>query len=348
MTASSSQTSKLISFGCFALTLVILSRVEAYEINWDSGKNRRNTVPTKSLQSIKFSNGIVLTQVRLGEDGERLVINNPKGNEESVLFEDDRVYIEAAWPNKGAASIAIVSHRCSGNGIQCSWVATDIVLVDGNRIRTYEITDRTFKLIARLDSAKVTSAVAKNVVVGKDAYGSDVIGTLEYLPNKGFIDSRMKRKYRQLVGSYPEDFFERKLAREPLAKLIGSEKFKKLRLSMGVSSGSTLHNYRYLHFVGCTPHRCGAFPAGAVVIDTVDDDIWWLQTNENGGYESGGSRKLLESETSGLKNAFKSTWLSKDAISLGIDKNGNPTLVERTKCEVESETPRYERPRCEK
>jgi hypothetical protein len=339
MTASSSLTRRLLGFLCFALTLVLLSRAEAYEINWDS-KNRK----LESLEKIRFSNGILLTRIKNSESGQKLVIRNPIGNEESVLFEDDYALIEAAWPNKGAASIAIVSHGCSGTGTHCSWVATDLVLVDGKRIRTYEITDRNFKLKARLDSTRVVSVIANNVVIGEDAYGSDVVGTLEYLPGKGFIDSRMKRKYRQLVGVYPYDFFEHKLAREPLAKLIGSEKFKSLRLSMQVATPSELHSYRYLSFVGCTPSICPG-NEGVVVIDTIGDDIWWLQRKAD-VIESGGSRKLLNSDTPGLKNTFMSIrW---GPGPLGIDKNGNPKLVERTKCVDEHETPRYERPRCAK
>ncbi len=213
--------------------------------------------------------------------GDQLFLKTPDTSPE-IYIEDDHVTIHDAYPNISKANVAIISHQCGGSGSMCGSRYTYLVEIKKNSVDKFFISDEPFGIKISLNEGQLKSAIA-NVVLGEDSYGSKVRGNVEFVLDQGFVHPEMKPYYRDLLGKYPWDYFDHKVAREPLAKSTSIEKFRDLRTHIQFASNNKLENYRYLIIEGgCKPHVCDSESGteATILIDTVSDNLWWIERHK--------------------------------------------------------------------
>ena len=252
------------------------------KITWNSKDRNYET-----LTSVRFTNNTSLIYKSKPNDyssSPKILLSNQNGVTKEFLT-DDHVYIEAAYPSADKAEIAIISNVCGGSS--CYLKDTYLVTqVDGS-LEKFLIGSRQIKFEATLSNKELISATS-NVLLGIDNYGSEYFGEVVFVKDKGFVLPSMKNYYKELLGKYPWDYFDNKVAREPLVSKIGVEKFKQLRNYLEVASGVKIIDYRFLAVNGCLPHACGDSFA-VIIIDTKNDDLWWIKIAGD-VIESGGTK----------------------------------------------------------
>ena len=279
-----------------------------------------------SLQTIKFSNGAQLIyRDPAGGFGTRQILIRENNGLEKTYLQDDHVYLNAAFPSPENAQVAIVSNTCGGSA--CGFITTYMILPDKNGLKKYRISwQDTYQFIAELNKEGLVSAKASNVLLAVDDFGSNVMGPIEYLNEKGFILPSMKSQYKPLISEHPDKFFDDKAAREQLAKLLGLDRFRALRDNMQVASQSKLLDYRYLVLIGCMPHNCGD-SYGAVVVDTTNDNLWWVSVVD-GKQASGSNIELTKAQIPLYRALFEQIDL-REGLQLTFTDNGRFVIGSR-------------------
>ena len=278
-------------------------------------------VPTKGLPSVQFRNGsrlVALKEPGAFSDG-RIVLKD-KGNEVGKDFlGNDRVYINAAFPSRTSAGLAIISGECAGNASFCATRDAYLVLAEGGTLKAYGYGDSRSEILVNIDGAGRVSAKVSQVVLGKDAFGSDIYGSLSFTPGKGFIDTRAKEYYVYLVGKHPSQFFDDPIARRKLAAITGMEKFREVRLAFDVGGAISVEKWRFLLVTGCMAHNCDD-TSGVVVIDTTNDDCWLLR-RKGGTFDAVGSRAIEKYEVERFEELLSGIELVK-GYTLGVGSDG--------------------------
>lgn len=278
------------------------------------------------LDNVTFINGAELSHLKTNPDdifGQKIILKSSDTSQNKTIFEDSIAKIIAPFSGNTAAKFAVVYHTC--NGSACNEVPTYLILPEGETLQQYFISDYSFKLDIKYSASKLISAKATNVYFGKNSYGDWITGTLVFLENKGFVDSRMKNYYKRLIHTHPGEYLNDKFARASLVKLTGAAGFRKLREAMVVSSDSQSRvvNNSFLVLTGCMPHRCGDTFA-IIVINTVNDDVWYFYI-EDKKYQAAGSRKVESSEIFNMRNIFESI-REVGGFKLSIDNEGLPII----------------------
>lgn len=249
------------------------------------------------LRSVQFKNGSHLIALKNKPDdySNGKILLKDKGNSLGKdLLNNDRVYINAAFPNRTYAELAIISGECAGNASFCGIRPAYLVVAEGGMLRAYEYGDSRSEILMKIDGAGGVSAKVSQVVLGMDAFGSDIYGNLTYVRGEGFIDVRAKQYYVELMGKHPSKFFDNINARAKLANTIGVEKFRELRASFNVGGTIYFTNWRFIVVTGCKAHACDD-TAGVLIVDATNDDFWLLH-REGKTFDTVGSRAIEKYE----------------------------------------------------
>lgn len=292
----------------------------AADVFYDGAKLSNN-----NIQNVIFRNKAelsVLVQKDYAVGNQQLILKSSGDGRTSVFIEDDIVSIDYVYPDNKSAIFAIVTGACSGNACSSS---TYLVTPENKGLAKYLIADGTFKFNAKVSNEKILSANVTNIYIGTDSYGDKKFGNLKYFDGKGFVDPNAKPIYKKLIGAYSFDFFEEKKLREPLVRMIGTERFKNLRNVMETSFPSELIRNRYVLFSGCMAHSCGSKYTGSVLIDIVTDDVWWFYQNDS-ARQFGGTRKFDSAEIQNLRSILEAHEFSTDSL-MSISADGEATLV---------------------
>ena len=237
-----------------------------------------------------------------------------------LVAANDSVQIEAAYPTARRAGAVVVRDICTGTKCRLHDVA--LVVPDKELVRIYRA-DSAQKISVSLSNGEVARATAKRVWMGYDSYGSDRYEDRELVKGAGFVTLKAMRKWLVLVGEHPEAFFDNKVLRKRLASIVSLEQFKELRQTMGVAGDGVLLDGRFVLLTGCRPHDCrGNY--GAILIDTVTEDLWWTQYSQSGRSGSGGTTLLTERDrrTDRLRELLPPETRQADDEALTINEAG--------------------------
>ena len=255
---------------------------------------KENSKKTEDIEIVKFSNGETIKNIKSSPDpkeiwGYKIGVFDSKNKAKYVSdpIQNDIVSIEAAYPNAKEALVAVVSSGSSGSC--CPFKTYYVAYITKNQLFVHELNT------SMTGDIQINVNINKRVLVGIEAqnvsessenkYGDRIKGTRSLVPEKGFIKKEFKRKFIELVGVHPEDFFSHKLHREKLADALGFENFKKLRRFMTVASDSELEDGQFIVFSGMLPHSGGS-QSGAVVIDAINEQYWSFWFDEESNYSS--------------------------------------------------------------
>lgn len=276
----------LLTVSLLSAFLLVSNISFSEEFNWS---NKNSNYKTHDL--IKFTNGVELVykdQVAPEYSTRKILIKKPNGKP-TIFLEDDHVYISAAYPNAANTQMAVVSHSCGGTS--CIVSPTYMVIPHDDSVIKFLIGDEKIQLLTNFENKKLVSATAIKVALGHDEFDSDILGDIEYVAGKGFVVPGMKNYYRELLNKHPAAFFDNVEARKTLAKLMGLERFRSIRhILSGPGSMQLIYN-RYMALTGCMPQNCLNGHA-AVVVDTTNDEVWWLSITED-QVDAGGSREII-------------------------------------------------------
>ena len=92
---------------------------------------------------------------------------------------------------------------------------------------------------------------------------------------------------------YPDEVLSDPQLREPVLQVVGRQRFKDFRQSLGVASSIKVVGSRYVVGAGCTPHFCCG-GASIFVLDTVDKTAWALQMQNQDCKPGNGKAKCGE------------------------------------------------------
>lgn len=275
---------------------------------------------TEDLKKLKFSNGMALIFQKTDPEstfGAKLLLQE-KNSSSKVILEDDIVTINAVYPSRENAKIALISNNCSGNGSMCAVSPTYLVTEENSTAGIFFISQEPFKIEVDFKNKKLHSARA-NVVLATDPFGSNIYGDIQFLTGKGFVVPQMKTYYQDLWGKYPTDYFDHEIARATLGKTIGLTKFRDFRSHLDVAGENQLVKYRYLVLSGCMAHSCGD-SHGLILIDTTNDDLWWID-EEDGKISSGSNREFSAAEIHRFNEVFEYVEWTEGTV-LSIDRKG--------------------------
>ena len=245
-------------------------------------------LPTKSFPSVQFKNGSKLIALKDAADfsDSKIILKENSSSAGKALLENDRVFINAVFPSRMSAELAIISGECAGNASFCATPEAYLVLPEGGAIKAYRYGESTSEIVAKIDSEGRVSARVNHVVFGKDEFGSNVYGSLRLTPRKGFFDTRAKQYYVDLAGKHPSKFFDDQSARRELVRIIGLEKFREFRNAFDVGGEISFEKWRFLLVSGCMAHSCDD-TSGVLVIDATNDDCWILRRKGSVFYTTG-------------------------------------------------------------
>lgn len=252
----------------------------------------------KNIKSVEFINGAYLKYFDESQNESELnsIVAFPNGNSyKNVIVEDDNVSIISAFPSENKSVAAIVVNSCGGNS--CREAPMHLVIPEKNFIRKYLIGDspNKIKLVINAEN-KVVDGKAFDVYLRDDEFGSPVYQDLKYFPDVGFVHLDVKKYYLPVIGYiHPDEYFDNKLAREPLVKLVGLEKFRNLRNLMSGPGSITLLKGRYILLEGCKAHFCDSSFA-AIIIDSLTDDIYWSAVDNKVSF--GATKKIIKNDIS--------------------------------------------------
>ena len=255
---------------------------------------KENSKKNENVEFVKFTNGESIKNLKNSADpkeiwGYKIGVFDSKNKAKYVSdpIQNDIVSIEAAYPNAKEALVAVISSGSSGSC--CPFKTYYVAYISKNQLFVNELnTSMTgdIQINVNINRRVLVGIEAQNVSESSEnKYGDRIKGTRSLVLEKGFIKKEFKRKFIELVGVHPEDFFSHKLHREKLADALGFDNFKKLRRFMTVASDSELEDGQFIVFSGMLPHSGGS-QSGAVVIDAINEQYWSFWFDEESNYAS--------------------------------------------------------------
>jgi hypothetical protein len=268
-----------------AAVIAIAAQASAATFVWDAKKADYD----KRIPKVTLSNDALIEEVKGQTLFDQSVTAKTVGSKQKrELVKNDLVKIEAAFPAVRKAAAVLISDDCSGSA--CGSQNLTVVVPHAGDIKSYRLYNPS-KLTLVIEGDRIVGGSAEGIPVGTDKYGSQIMATRNFEPGLGFVAAGFRKEFAKLVGEHPDQFFEDKVLREPFAKAVGLERFRDLRVAIGVASPAYLVQGRYLVLQGCMPHNCGG-NYSFVMIDAVTSKYFWARYNDGATLYAGASDKI--------------------------------------------------------
>jgi len=297
---------KILALTIFLISFTAIAQKYSYKMNYESN----------DIGYVTFSNGMNISVTQYNEKyNTSKTITEFDSNKRELRkikeIENDYVKITNSYPNRQNAEFATIESACGGNA--CGGTFLYVAHINSDRKIRYSKVDEIdskFELIIDLLSQN-SKAIAKNIVIGTNNYGDDILGDRKLISDIGFVDTRFKNQFIKLVNAHPSSYFSDAQLREPLAKAIGLDNFKDLRSYLEVASESELISGRFIVFNGCMAHSCG-FNEGTVVIDAISKSTLALWADiDKLNLKSGRTDKL---EKDIIQTTLNNSNINEDAV----------------------------------
>ena len=236
-----------------------------------------------------------------------------------ILFKDQHATLVSAYPSKEAPRLVEVQTSTGGNAC-CG------------ENRLIDLTASPPLIIKGVGGGKITPAengVLIEQIEGTDDIGDGLANVFSYTWGAG---SAVKLRQTVVVSQtplnekkYPDEVLSDPQLREPVLQVVGRQRFKDFRQSLGVASPIKVVGSRYVVGAGCTPHFCCG-GASIFVLDTVDKTAWALQM-QNQDCKPGNGKAQMWGALSALDVVPKrelGQWLTQNGLTWNKVVVGQP------------------------